>query len=203
MSARLPCACLVACAALAGPRTADAAQRDPWQEPRAALGVWVGGLLFEPVDDPDTGTWFLSDQVALGGELGVRVADGAHLTLDLGYTRTPYDRLGAAVLGSGDADVLTTHAGIRYQVFRGPGVAYSPFGFVGLGAIHYRLSELRDFDTDFAVGSGAGLDIRLGGSLRLQLGIYQFLAFHQRPGGRGRANVSRQTALRAGLRWRL
>lgn len=194
---------LVALAAsLAAARPAAAQGPVPWEGPRWWMSVWFGGLFPDPVDDPDTGTWFFGDNVGGGAELGFRLGEGAFLIGDLSYTRTGYDR--AAVPGlSGDADILTTNVGVRYSLFSGPRVLYSPFGVVGIGAVHYRLSDLGDFDTDFSVVTGGGLDWRVSRWVKITVAAYDFLVFHQRLDTRSRANLSHVTELRLGVRWGL
>lgn len=186
---------------LVAPRAAEA-QR-PWEGPRLWIGAWFGGLFPDDVNDPDTGDWLLGDNVAGGVELALRVGQGAFVVADLGYTRTGYDRVDGFTVTSGDADIFTTAAGLRYNLVSGPAVLYSPFGVVGLGAVHYRLSDLDEFDTDFAILTGGGLDFRLNRSLKLLVAGYNFLVFHQRASSRGDANLSRLTELRVGLRWGL
>lgn len=186
---------------LAAPPVAHA-QR-PWEEPRWWMGVWFGGLFPDDVDDPDTGAWLLGDNVAGGVEMAWRLGDGAFLVADVGYTRMGYDRVDGLTSVSGDADVFTTALALRYNLIRGPTVVYSPFGVAGLGAVHYRLSDLDRFDTDFAILTGGGLEFRLNRSLRLNIAAHDFLVFHQRASSRGDANLSHLAELRLGLRWGL
>ena len=191
---------IVSAAMLVAPPTAEA-QR-PWEQPRWWTGVWFGGLFPDDVDDPETGAWLLGDNVAGGVEMALRLGDGAFIVADVGYTRTGYDRVGPTS-ASGNADIFTTALALRYNLIRGPTVLYSPFGVVGLGAVHYRLSDLDRFDTDFAVLTGGGLEFRLNRSLRLNIAAHDFLVFHQRASSRGDANISHLTELRLGLRWGL
>lgn len=182
------------------PPAAEAQRRR--EEPRAWMGAWFGGLFPDDVEDPDTGAWLLGDNVAGGVEMAWRLGDGAFLVADIGYTRTGYDRVGPTS-ASGDADIFTTALAVRYNLIRGPTILYSPFGVVGLGAVHYRLSDLDRFDTDFAVLTGGGLEFRLNRSLRLNIAAHDFLVFHQRASSRGDANLSHLAELRLGLRWGL
>lgn len=200
------CAAAVALAAglgLGAPSAAAAQWPAPWEGPRWWIGAWFGGMFPGSVDDPDTGTWNFGDNVAGGLEAGWQVGPGAFLVGDLSYTRTGYDRVDGPSRTSGDADILATVAGFRYSLFRGPAILYSPFGILGLGAVHYRLSDVGEFDTDFSLLTGGGLDLRLARSARLTLGVYEYLVFHQRPDTRSQANLSRITELRLGLRWGL
>lgn len=185
---------------LAAPAVAHA-QR-PWEGPRWRMGAWFGGIFPDDVEDPENGDWLLGDNVAGGVEINLHLGQGAFLVGDVGYTRTGYDRVDLGVT-SGHADIFTTAVGLRYSLVYGPTVLYSPFGMVGLGAVHYRLSDLDEFDTDFAIATGGGLDFRLNRSLYLSLAAYNFLVFHQRASSRRDANLSRLTELRLGLRWGL
>lgn len=189
--------------ALVGAGGASAQVPRPWEGPRWWMGAWFGGLFPGSVDDPDTGIWSFGDNVAGGAEMGLRVGEGAFLIGDVSYTRTAYDRFAGLGGASGRADILTTVAGVRYALFSGPRILYSPFGVLGLGAVHYRLSDLGEFDTDFAVVTGGGLDWRLGTQMNLVVAGYDFLVFHPRADTRSRANTSHIVELRLGLRWGL
>ncbi|MGH7546287.1 MAG: outer membrane beta-barrel protein [Gemmatimonadota bacterium] len=202
LARRAAIAFAIASTAWLGAPPAAEAQR-LWEPPRGWMGIWFGGLFPDDVDDPDTGTWRLGDNVAGGVEMALRLGDGAFVVADVGYTRTGYDRVDGLTSTSGDADIFTTALALRYNLVRGPTVLYSPFGVVGLGAVHYRLSDLDRFDTDFAIQTGGGLEFRLSRSLRLNIAAHDFLVFHQRASSRGDANISHLTELRLGLRWGL
>lgn len=192
----------IASAAMLGAPPAAQAQR-AWETPRWWMGVWFGGLFADNVDDPDTGAWLLGDNVAGGVETALRLGAGAFLVADVGYTRTGYDRVDGLTSTPGDADIFSTALALRYNLVRGPTVLYSPFGVLGLGAVHYRLSDLDRFDTDFAILTGGGLEFRLNRSLRLNIAAHDFLVFHQRVSSRDDANLSHLAELRLGLRWGL
>lgn len=174
----------------------------------AAPRTWIAGYglmytslngFFNPGTESD---WVFDDNVfGFGAALQRDVTPGLQLGVDVSLARPEYERRprdGGAVVG-GTASVGT--AMLNGRVGQGGG---SEFGFYltgGLGTIAYRLEDLGEWNADFALRAGTGLEYRMTPSRAAYLEWSRIWGHHERDdlgGGSVRHSVL-QLGLRLGL----
>ncbi|CAN5807715.1 hypothetical protein BH23GEM9_BH23GEM9_25280 [soil metagenome] len=165
---------------------ADAQMRRP--EPRtwvSAFGLMYTGLarFHDPGSDSD---WVFGDN-AFGLGLAVQraVGDGLLLGIEGSLARPAYERriAGTAVVvpgATGTANVVTGMATGRFAYGGGSDLGFYLTG--GLGTIAYHLEDLGEWNTDFALRAGTGLEYRISPGRAMFLEWGRIWGYHESDG---------------------
>jgi hypothetical protein len=180
---------LLLAAALAGTATAVAAQPSGAQTPAR---TWVNayGLMYTGIAgfyNPGTDSDWAFDDNAFGLGLGVQreVSPGLLLGLDASLARPAYERrisgTRTAIPGAtGTANIGTAMATGRYAYGGGGDLGFYLSG--GLGTIAYHLEDLGEWNSDFALRAGTGLEFRIGTARAIYLEWGRIWGYHEREG---------------------
>lgn len=189
------------CAALLCTATAAAgvqAQARTWLDVYGLMYTNIAGF-----HDPGTGSDWAFDDNAFGLGLGAQheVTPGLHLGADLSMARPSYERritgTRTAIPGaSGTATIGTAMATGRYAYGGSGDLGFYLSG--GVGTIAYHLEDVGEWNADFALRAGTGIQIRLGGSQALYLEWGRIWGYHERDGVGGGA--AQHSALKLGFR---
>jgi hypothetical protein len=150
--------------------------------------------------DPGTESDWVFDEPAFG--LGVvlqrEFGQGLLLGADFSLARPAYERQrGQAAIASGTANVATAMATGRF--------AYGGSGDLGLylsggvGTIAYHLEDVGEWNADFALRAGTGLEFRMTPARAIFLEWGRIWGYHEREGVGGGA--AQHSALRLGARF--
>lgn len=196
---------LILAVALAGAAlTAPAADAQVAAAPPA---TWVSGYvqMFNEIGgfhDPGTASsWEFGDNAFGGGLVVQRELGGLLIGVDLAYARTQYE---ATPTGPGIEIVTTGDAGIATAFLTGR-MAYGGGGDLGLyltggvGTIAYELTDLADWNADFALRAGTGLEYRFNARRTLFLEWGRVWGYHEKEGVRG--GTARHSVLKLGTRF--
>lgn len=170
----------------------------------AAYGLMYTNLsrFFDPGSDSD---WVFDDNVlGLGAELQREVTQGLLLGADFSVAWPEYERRlrgesTAIEDASGKATVVTAMANGRVAT---GGATQLGFYLTGaIGTIAYRLEDIGEWNSDFALRAGTGLEYRMAPSRAGYLEWSRIWGYHEKEGlGGGSAQHS---VLRLGLRFGL
>jgi hypothetical protein len=154
--------------------------------------------------DPDTDSrWVFSDNAFGAGATFQRVlGQGLLLGVDVSYARPSYERQNLdtdAVIASGSASILTALATGRFAYGGGGDLGFYLTG--GLGTIAYNLEDVGEWNADFALRAGTGLEYRFDPSKTIFLEWGRLWGYHEKEGvSGGRATHS---VLKLGARFGL
>ncbi|MBR9988819.1 MAG: outer membrane beta-barrel protein [Gemmatimonadetes bacterium] len=188
-------------AALLGSASGVEAQRQfGTQPPKTWAGVY--GLMYTSVSgmrDPGSQSRWLFDDAAFGGGAFVQrqVGQSLRLGVDGSVARPKFERRNLTtdlIEASGTASIATAMATGRYGYSGGSDIGFYLAG--GIGAVAYQLGEL-DWNADFALQAGTGLEYRFGGNKALALEWGRTWGYHEKEdlGGGNQTH----SALRLGL----
>lgn len=153
--------------------------------------------------DPGTESDWVFDDNALGLGLGLHreLAPGLMLGVDATFARPAYERRTTGnnpqVTGSGTASVGTAMATGRIASGGGADLGFYLTG--GIGTIAYNLEDIGEWNADFALQAGTGLEYRMGRGRALNLEWGRIWGYHERDGIGGGA--AQHGVLRLGLRF--
>jgi opacity protein-like surface antigen len=156
--------------------------------------------------DPDTQSdWVFDDNAfGFGAALMREVTPGLLLGADVGLARTDYERRerGSSIPipeATGTATIAT--ALLTGRVAYGGATELGFYLTGGLGTIAYRLEDLGEWNADFALRAGTGLEYRMAPSRALYLEWARLWGYHEREGIGGGA--AQHSVLQLGLRFGL
>jgi opacity protein-like surface antigen len=156
--------------------------------------------------DPDTQSdWVFDDNAfGIGAALMREVTPGLLLGADVGLARTDYERRerGSSIPipeATGTATIAT--ALLTGRVAYGGATELGFYLTGGLGTIAYRLEDLAEWNADFALRAGTGLEYRMAPSRALYLEWARLWGYHEREGIGGGA--AQHSVLQLGLRFGL
>jgi hypothetical protein len=171
--------------------------------PFVYLSAWGGG--FTDVGgfaETDLDAFFnFGKAVAYGGGLHFRAGQGLVVGVEGSYARPEYERherVGGDLLTSGEAKVASALLSARLT---SPGAgAFSLYLTGGAGVFAYSVPEpdLEEWDKDFALSGGAGIDYRFASRLGLFLEYGRMWAYHQK--GNAERNTANHSLVRLGTR---
>jgi opacity protein-like surface antigen len=159
------------------------------------------------VQDPGRATETASDWIfddnAFGFGLGLQreVGQGLLLGVEGTWARAAYERRlpGSSVpvaLASGDADIVTGMFTGRFAYGGGSELGLYLTG--GLGTVAYRLEDIGEWNADFALRAGTGLEYRFARSRAAFLEWGRIWGYHERDGVGG--GSAQHGALKLGVR---
>lgn len=183
--------------------TAAAQVRRPDLEPRTWVSAY--GLMYTGIarfHDPGTGTdWVFDDNAfGFGADLHREVTTGLLLGVDLSMARPQYARRAPntqVTVASGTATLGTAMLNGRISYGGLPELGFYLTG--GVGTIAYYLEDLEDWNADFALRAGTGLEYRIARRQSLFLEWGRIWAYHEREGVGGGA--AQHSVLRLGGRF--
>lgn len=174
--------------------------------PAARTWFTVYGLMYTSLSgfhDPDTEShWVFDDNVlGLGAALQREVTQGLLLGADLSLARPAYERrlpgtTTAIADAAGTATVAT--AMLTGRVATGGATQLGFYLTGGLGTIAYRLEDLGEWNADFALRAGTGLEYRMSPSRAAYLEWSRIWGYHEREGLGG--GPAQHSVLQLGLR---
>lgn len=184
-------------------RTTDQREEQRSSVPRVYLSAWGGGFTdIGGFTETDVDAYFAFQRtVAYGGSLHVLVGQGLVLGIDGSWARPSYerrDRLAGTLLNEGEASVASGLLSVRLTGSGGGGL--SPYLTGGAGVFAYEVPEpdLKEWDMDFALSGGAGIDYRFLQRLGLFLEYGRVWAYHQK--GDAERNTANHDLVRLGTR---
>jgi hypothetical protein len=199
---------LLVVAALLAPSLVDAQVRTP---PR----TWIVGFgqmytNIARVTDPGRATATASDWIfddnAFGFGLGVQraVGEGLLLGVEGTWARAAYERrtpgTGIVIPGAtGDADIVATGMFTGRFAYGGA----SDLGIYltgGIGTIAYNLEDIGEWNADFALRAGTGIEYRIAPHPRNLPGVGPYLGLPRAGRRRRRQRAARRTQARRALR---
>ncbi|HSJ24624.1 MAG TPA: outer membrane beta-barrel protein [Longimicrobiales bacterium] len=173
---------------------------------QARTWVDVHGLMYTNIagfHDPGTGSDWAFDDNAFGLGLGAHheVTPGLLLGGDVSLARPSYERritgTRTAIPGAtGTATIGTAMASGRYAYGGGGDLGFYLSG--GVGTIAYHLEDRGEWNADFALRAGTGLEFRLTTTRALYLEWGRIWGYHERDGVGGGA--AQHSALKLGFR---
>jgi hypothetical protein len=205
MNGRIPSvvAGLVLAATLAGVPSAAEAQRQFGTQPPA---TWVTayGLMYTSLSgmrDPGSSSRWVFDDAAFGGGASVQrqIGQSLRLGIDGSLARPKFERRDLTtdlIIDSGTASIATAVATGRYGYSGGSDIGFYLAG--GIGTIAYQLGDL-DWNADFALQAGTGLEYRIGANRALALEWGRTWGYHEKE-NLGGGNQT-HSALRLGMRF--
>jgi len=149
--------------------------------PRNFASASITGFLdFDRVPD-ESGTWSFGAAIGAGAGYHRLVGSGLFLGVDVTYSRPSYDVVEVADTLSGTANIITTLLSARLRY--GGLATLGSYITGGAGAFTYGLGELEDeWDTDFALYAGAGLEYFFSPKRGLFLEWGRYWTFHGQEG---------------------
>lgn len=172
-------------------------------------GTWVSayGLMYtntSDVLDPGTDSRWVFDDNAFGGGLTVqrRFGQSVMLGVDGSYARPKFEQRDLVdsdlIIERGTAAIATLMASGRYGYSGGGDVGFYLTG--GIGSIAYKLGEL-DWNADFALQAGTGLEYRFAPNRALALEWGRTWGYHEKEdlGGGSQTHSALRLALRLGF----
>jgi opacity protein-like surface antigen len=196
----LAAALCVAAASAAAPAHAQAPAQN-W--------VNVYGLMYTNLTafhDPGTTSDWAFDDNAFGFGLGLQRDFGQGLLLgaDFSLARTAYERRAPGTRlvlpgATGDASIGTAMATGRFAYGGGGDLGFYLSG--GIGTIAYNLPDVGEWNADFALRAGTGLEFRFAPARAVYLEWGRIWGYHERDGIGGGAQ--QHSALRLGGRFGL
>jgi hypothetical protein len=179
------------------------------QQPLTAPKAWVAAsavmyTTIAPLLDPGTSSRWQFDDTAFGAGLGAQyeISQGLLLGAEGTWATTSYERRALesqAVLAEGSATIATAMATGRFAYGGGGAVGIYLTG--GAGAIAYNLEDVGEWNSDFALRAGTGIEFLLRRNVGAALEWNRLWAYHEKEElGGGRQNHS---MLRLSLRYGL
>jgi opacity protein-like surface antigen len=182
---------------------ADAQMRRPAPTPR----TWASGygLMYTGMSgfhDPGTGSdWVFDDNAfGFGVDLHREITPGLLLGADLSLGRPRYARRVAntqSTIATGTATIGTAMVNGRFSYGGMPELGFYLTG--GIGTIAYYLEDLEDWNADFALRAGTGIEYRFAGRQSIFLEWGRIWGYHEREGVGGGA--AQHSVLKLGLRF--
>jgi hypothetical protein len=167
------------------------------------LSAWGGG--FTDVGgfaETDLDAFFNFDNaVAYGGGLHFRAGQGLVVGVEGTYARPNYRRfVRGATTPENEGEARVASALVSARLTSGGGGAFSVYLTGGAGVFAYNIPEtgLEEWDKDFALSGGAGLDYRIASRLGLFLEYGRMWAYHQK--GDTERNTANHSIVRLGTR---
>jgi hypothetical protein len=195
---------LVALVLLAGRASLVDAQMRRAGAAAASPSAWVSGygLMYTGIAgfrDPGTASdWIFDDNAfGFGADLKFEVTTGLLLGVDLSMARPRYARRGPGTDVTGTATVGTAMLDGRISYGGLPELGFYLTG--GLGTIAYYLEDLEEWNADFALRAGTGLEYRVARRQALFLEWGRIWGYHERDGVGGGA--AQHSVLKLGLRF--
>jgi hypothetical protein len=172
--------------------------------------TWVSGngLMYTNIarfHDPGTASDWVFDDNAFGLGVGAHheFAPGLLLGVDASFARPAYERRrpsGNVISGAtGTATVATAMATGRIGYGGGADLGFYLTG--GLGTIAYNLEDVGEWNADFALQAGTGLEYRMAAARSIFLEWGRIWGYHEREGVGGGA--AQHGVLKLGLRFGL
>jgi opacity protein-like surface antigen len=195
------------CCTTATAATAQARRPAPQAAP-SANWVTVYGQMYTHLsgfNDPGTNSDWVFDDNAFGLGLALqRDFGGLLLGVDGSLARTAYERrvpgTGVAVPNAtGDASVATAMATGRFGYGGATDLGFYLAG--GIGTIMYRLEDVAEWNADFALQAGTGLEYRMAPNRAVFLEWGRIWGYHEREGIGGGA--AQHSVLKLGARFGL
>jgi len=172
---------------------------------------WIAGygLMYTNIStfyDPDTQSDWVFDDPAFGLGMALQRDFGQGLIIgaDFSLARPAYERraqgTNVALPGAtGTANVGTAMATGRFAYGGGADLGFYLSG--GIGTIAYNLEDVGEWNADFALRAGTGLEFRMGPARAIFLEWGRIWGYHEREGVGGGA--AQHSALRLGGRFGL
>jgi hypothetical protein len=189
----------------AAPATAQAQRTFGEQPPKTWISAY--GLMYTGVSgmaDPGTQSrWVFDDNAfGVGATIHRQVGQSLMLGLDGSLARPKFEQQeldnSAVVLSSGTASIATAMATGRYGYSGGGDIGFYLTG--GIGTVAYRLGEL-DWNADFGLHGGTGLEYRFGGTKAVALEWGRTWGYHEKEnlGGGNQTHSALKLALKLGF----
>lgn len=189
----------------AAPATAQGQRTFGEQPPKTWISAY--GLMYTGISgmaDPGTQSrWVFDDNAfGFGATIHRQVGQSLMLGFDGSLARPKFEQQdldnAASVLERGTASIATAMATGRYGYSGGGDIGFYLTG--GIGTVAYRLGEL-DWNADFALHGGTGLEYRFGGTKAIALEWGRTWGYHEKEnlGGGNQTHSGLKLALKMGF----